>query len=878
MSNVAAPPDSASKGEGDEDLYAEDFETGPLVGWELEPGWEVTEDVGGNHVLRGQGHRWARYKEGTWGDFALKVRIKIAEGGIHINYRVSGCTRYFVGFHENGLYLAKTNPCDNHPQLRSFGSSFPLNRWYDIEIAGERGQIDIYVDGEPAISYFDPEPLTVGGIAFETLDDSDVYVDGIVVVGQVPPTSDLVWTKMGGPLGGLGYDVRMRPDNPSYMYVTDSWSGVNVSVDGGLTWYASNEGIITRAGPTGDAVPIFSLTIDPHNADVIWVGTQNTRGIFKSSDGGKTWVEKTNGVVEREGITFRGITVDPGNPQIVYAAAELSSFVWAGEERQGREFDLTKGVVYKTTDGGQEWKEVWRGDNLARYIWIDPRDPDVLYVSTGIFDREAANSVPNARVAGGEGVLKSIDGGQTWKKINNGLKNLYVGTMFMHPENPDVLLAGTGNNQYFNDAGVYLSENGGDTWEKVSPWEDNITSVEFALSDPNVAYAGSAGGVYRSEDRGRTWLQVSGFAGEGWGPPGVRAGFPIDFLVDPNDPNRIYANNYGGGNFLSTDGGRTWTIASAGYTGAQVRDIAIDPTTPQRVFAAARSGLFCSGDGGGNWEGLSYPPSASLEWNAVAVDPSNPNHLLAANNWEAMILESHDSGRTWHRVSRYAGDGMSWRAIAYAPSDTNVAYAGTGAFFSAGTFDDRMAAAGVFVSQDGGSTWAEANDSASKDAQVAAIAVDPHNPQVVYAATTNLGLLKSSQRGGEWRAVSPSHVQSTLAVGIHPENPAMVCVGTDGAGLYCSEDGATSWQPRIAGLNAGAKVTDIVFDPVTPTVMYVADFNSGVYQSEDGGRMWVRVVDGLNTKAVNALAISSDGSIVYAATEGEGVFRLDVKR
>jgi len=231
-------------------------------------------------------------------------------------------------------------------------------------------------------------------------------------------------------------------------------------------------------------------------------------------------------------------------------------------------------VIYKTIDGGDNWTAVWRGDNLARYIWIDPGDSDVIYISTGIFDREAANSDHTVNKPGGEGVLKSTDGGQTWQPVNNGLSNLYVGTLFMHPENPDILLAGIGNNAYFDGGGVYLTTNGGTSWQAVVP-NENINAIEFAISNPNIAYAGSAGTVYRSSDCGQTWSKAS--TGEnGWGSPGVRAGFPIDFQVDPRDPNRVFANNYGGGNFLSVDGGQTWTVASDGYTGAQVREIGFD--------------------------------------------------------------------------------------------------------------------------------------------------------------------------------------------------------------------------------------------------------------------------------------------------------------
>jgi len=395
---------------------------------------------------------------------------------------------------------------------------------------------------------------------------------------------------------GLGYDVRMRSDNPNVMLVTDAYAGVFKSTDAGGAGAQPTAGITIRTGTSGDGIPVFCLTIDPHNDNIVWAGTQYLRGIFRSSDGGATWTQRNNGVVESNGITFRGFTVDPRSSDIVYAAAELSSWQWnSGIEKMGREFDLTKGVVYKTTDGGLNWTAVWRGDNLARYIWIDPDHPDTVYVSTGIFDREAANSNPNDAAKsnpGGEGVIKSIDGGQTWTHANTGLGNLYVGSLFMHPDNPQILLAGTGNNQYGEQAGVYLSTDGGASWAQTLV-EDNITSVEFSESNPQIAYAGSLGHVYRSADGGLTWQNMGGAEGF-WGPPGVAAGFPIDFQVDPNNPNRIFANNYGGGNFLSVDGGRTWTTASKGYTGAQTRDIAVDASQPGRLSSMNRSRLSSS--------------------------------------------------------------------------------------------------------------------------------------------------------------------------------------------------------------------------------------------------------------------------------------------
>jgi photosystem II stability/assembly factor-like uncharacterized protein len=712
-------------------------------------------------------------------------------------------------------------------------------------------------------------------IDFGMLGNYEAFVNGKAEAVAAPEAPRLRWIRTGGPLGGLGYDVRMRPDNPDIIYATDAWSGVNISVDGGRTWQPSNEGIVTRAGHSGDAIPVFSLTIDPHDPEVIWIGTQNRRGIFKSTDGGKTWVEKDNGIVEQEGISFRGFTVDPRDSNIVYAAAEISSFAWARKEIAGREFDLTRGVVYRTSDGGEHWTAIWRGDNLARYIWVNPRDPDVIYVSTGIFDREAANSDPRRNLPGGVGVVKSTDGGRTWQVLGraNGLTNLYIGTLFMHPKNPDILLAGAGNNAYPEDAGVFLSTNGGMDWKKTLRGV-NIHSVEFALWDPRVAYAAGIEAVYRSEDGGSTWRRVT--FGDSWGPPGIQAGFPIDLQVDPRDADRLFANNYGGGNFLSEDGGRTWIVASRGYTGAQVRDIAVERRTGQ-VFAAARSGLYLSGDKGAEWRGLAYPPAAGIEWYVVAIEPSDSRNVLAASNAMGVIVQRLGEG--WRRVSDRPDPRMSWRAIAFAPSNPAIVYAGTSAFYSAGTFDDRMAAGGVYVSEDGGNTWRQANDANSGDANIAALAVAPRNPGVVYAATCNRGLLRSTDGGHQWQTIRiGQRVRDVRAFAIDPRDSQILYAGIRDGSVWKSLNGGESWQHSSSGMDAEASITDIVLAPTNSQLLYAADIRTGVYRSQNGGQLWGHISEGLRTRAVNALAISSDGRTLYAATEGEGVFRLDIEK
>jgi photosystem II stability/assembly factor-like uncharacterized protein len=683
-----------------------------------------------------------------------------------------------------------------------------------------------------------------------------------------------MWERTGGPIGGLGYDVRMRPGDPNVMYVTDAWAGIHRSDDGGRNWYPINEGITTRSGPSGDAIPIFSLTIDPHDPDVIWVGTQNTRGIFKSTDAGLTWTEKVNGIEEIEGITFRGFTVHPEDPGIVYAAAELSSWVWSGFELPGREFDMTGGVVYKTIDGGEHWTAVWRGDNLARYVWIDPTDPEIVYLSTGIFDREAANSDPETGIPGGAGVLKSTDGGATWAAANQGLGNLYVGSLYMHPDDPRILLAATGNNQYHEQGGIYLSTDGAATWSHVLAGE-GMQAVEFT-SEPAIAYAGNEAGIFRSDDGGRTWNRTTDPGG--WGPPGIRPGFPIDFQADPGDPDRVFVNNYGGGNFVSTDGGYTWEAASAGYTGAQTRDITVDPTAPGRTYAAVRSGLYVTDDGGHEWRGLGFGIASALEYHAVAVDPTDPLHLLAASNWTPTMLTSRDGGRTWDWTGPQLDESMAWRVIAFAEAEPSIVYAGSGAFYSAGSFSDDLPAAGVFVSRDGGNTWEDINTEVAADAQVAELAIHPEFVGFVYAASTTHGLLRTYDGGLAWERVTAGLPEqaAALAVAFDPHGPEVVLAGFTAQGLHRSADGGETWTRVAAGFNPESTITDIVFDPVAPGTVYVSDVHSGVYVSADAGLSWHSLGQGLRTRAVNGLALSADGAHLYAATEGEGVYRLDL--
>jgi photosystem II stability/assembly factor-like uncharacterized protein len=724
---------------------------------------------------------------------------------------------------------------------------------------------------------------------------------------QSESQKNLTWIRTGGPSGGLGYDIRIHPVDKNIMFVTDNPSGVNKSFDAGVSWIQRNEGITARTGPSMEGIPIFSLTIDPTNPDIVWTGTQGVKGIFKSIDEGETWMKKDEGIKEGNEISFRGFAVHPYSSNIVLAGAEISTGI------QGFEFELTRGKIYRTDNGGDLWTCVWEGNNLARIILFDPSNPKILYASTGIFDREAFNQE-------GVGILKSTDGGRTWFQVNKGIPNTegnrFVGFLEMCPSNPRILFAASGNNAR-GPGGIFRTLNGGELWEKKIS-DDIFTVVTLSPSNPDVVYAGSEHAFYRSDDFGETWQKFSKEDEGNWGPAGVRAGFPISAVVDPENPYKIYANNYGGGNFLSTDGAKTWKNCSTGYTGAHLYDIAVGQKNAAVVYTIGKSGPFMSDDGGAEWIGIASGSARYPEWYAVALNPHNSEEVIISSEHEGVLLRSEDRGKTWDIVFNHPeahGDPQKrhgFKAIAFAPSNPNTVYAGMckgrrtiiGDFPAAPSY-------GMYKSTNSGKTWQHINAGLNTSLMnINCIAVCPQNEDVVFIGTWRDGVFKTTDGGMSWVPTNNGLTSSDIcSLEIDPVNPDIVYAGLgEGAGIFKSTNGGELWEAvnsgleiqcpsyllpfgkttqgvsleppprRTIGLDYYAvpwtEIMDIAIDPTNTEIIYAADFQTGVYVSIDGGANWESQNDGLSTRAVAAMAISSDGKTLYAATQGEGVFRL----
>jgi len=802
--------------------------------------------------------------------------------------------RYIVGFNQGGVYLERENPWENFAGiLASSPASYNLNQWYTLKIDVNLRTITVSVDGGQVLSYNDNSLSVIwnGTIGLEAVgpDELRVRFDDVKVTG-VEQTAD-TWVKTGGPIGGLGYDVRYASNDLQVMYVTDNYSGVNKSNDGGNNWFATNRGIIGRAGSSGDAVPVFSLTVDPNNYNNVWAGLKDAKGAYKTTTAGGYWQQVTPDaiVLPEAEFAFRGFTIQQGNSNVVYAAGEIVM------HNIGHTFDKIRGKVFKTSDAGVSWDLLWDGDNLARYIIVDPDDSQTLYVSLGIFDREAYDSdcrqIPPKQGTGG--VIRSKDGGTKWEYLGEnlgvykGLTDMYVGSLVMNPKDPKILLAGAGNvacSRYWqgstlvNTGGVFRTEDGGDSWQKTLP-NDIITSVEFAPSDPQIAYAGGQTMFYRSQDGGKTWNKVAGGTGS-WGPPGVVAGFPIDILVSPSDPYTLYVNNYGGGNIKSTDGGVTWSVASKGYTGALMFSAAIHPENNAMVYAAARSGAFRSTDGGSTWAGLSYPPATIDEMYSIALNPDQPNVILTAPVRNGKMFRSIDGGFSWTEVYKLAqvnaGDintEHGFRSIAFAPSNGEIVYAGSCRVhvkLDAGVKDSF----GVYKSVNGGLNWGAANNTQTEDECITDLVIHPNNPNIVYAATAANGLYKTIDGGVSWTPLASLSVSDVRSVAIDPTQPNIVYAGAQNGVVHRSPDAGSTWQSMAAGMDPNDSIWALQVDPLDTSVVWAGSIKTGVYRWDASQGVWLHVNAGLRTRAVTDLAISSDGEVLYATTWGEGVFRL----
>src|ERR1043165_869636 len=364
----------------------------------------------------------------------------------------------------------------------------------------------------------------------------------------------LTYRMVGPSRGGRVTTVTGVPSQPRTFYMGVASGGVFKTTDGGLHWLPITDGKVP-VGSTG------SIAVSESDPNVLYLGTGSDnirstvstgRGVYKSTDAGATW----SFVGLYDAGQIGAVRIHPKDPNTVWLSAV--------------------GDPFKTTDGGKNWKQVLKiSDSTgASDIELNPADPNIVYAWMWRGERKPWTIISGAHEGG---FYKSVDGGETWKKITNGLPTELVGkgNIAVTAANPNRVFALV---EALPGAGFYRSDDAGETWTMVSPANQLLTRPFYYTTlaadptNPNVVYGG-AEGFFKSTDGGATWQSFPTPHGDNH-----------DMWISPNDGNTMIQSNDGGAN-ISYDGGRTWSSQNNQPT-AEMYAVVLDNQYPYRLYGA----------------------------------------------------------------------------------------------------------------------------------------------------------------------------------------------------------------------------------------------------------------------------------------------------
>ncbi|HSB46336.1 MAG TPA: hypothetical protein VLD60_15090 [Nitrospira sp.] len=303
------------------------------------------------------------------------------------------------------------------------------------------------------------------------------------------------------------------------------------------------------------------------------------------------------------------IQLHPKNPDIMYIA--------------------TNDYIYKTRDGGQTWTNLSKGMSHSRVISmaIDPVYPATVYAGTK-----------------GDAVYKSHDGGQRWASMRSGLDDATISSVVNQ-----FLFDPTDNNHMFlaTTMGVFETKNGGEHWTKRMEGMKEVLMVVTLGMDPTrpaVLYAGTSGGVYKTVNEAGQWEKVN----NGLVSPDIikssRALNVSSILVDPYEPDTVYAATLAGF-YKTTDGAKSWVRIGESLADQMIFAMVLDRTKKGVVYIAGRDGVHRSDDGGATWKMMNNG-LATTNVRSLAQSASDPKLFYAGTNGSG-LYRSKDAGETW---------------------------------------------------------------------------------------------------------------------------------------------------------------------------------------------------------------------------------------
>ena len=634
--------------------------------------------------------------------------------------------------------------------------------------------------------------------------------------------------------------VTLDPNDPTVVWVGTGESNSQRSVGYGDGIYRSDDaGKSWKNMGLKKSEHIGRIAIDPRDSKVIYVaaegplwGPGGDRGLYKSTDAGKTWKAALK-ISENTG--FVDVSLDPSNPDIVYAAAY---------QRRRHVFTLIDGgpesAIYKSTDAGATWNKLKTGlptVDMGRIgLSISPADSNVVYATI-----EAAD--------GKGGVFRSLDKGATWTRQNEfSVGAMYYGQIIADPKNADRIIV----------MSVQMRESldGGKTLHTINEKNHHGDNHAIWIDPDNTKHCllGSDGGVYESFDGFASWQ--------------FKANLPTvqfyDVAVDNAAP---FYNVYGGTQDYFTWGGPSRTRSAHGIvnsdwytvTGGDGFHAAVDPDDPNTVYGESQYGVLVRYDRKTGEELLIQPQPGKVEpplrWNwdsPLLVSPHSHTRVYFAAN---RLFRSDDRGDTWRAVS---GDltrqidrnklpvmGKVWGPDAVAKNQSTSFY-GNIVALSESPVKEGVIYAGtdeglVQVTQDGGASWTKYGKfpSVPDMAYVSRLAASRFDANTVYATFENHKysdfkpyVMKSTDAGKTWTSITGDLPEngSTLAFAEDTVDSNLLFVGTE-FGAFFTHDGGKKWIQMKGGLPTIA-VKDIVIQK-RENDLVLATFGRGFYVLDD---------------------------------------------
>ena len=696
--------------------------------------------------------------------------------------------------------------------------------------------------------------------------------------------SGLKWRSIGPAFAsGRIADIIVNPGDHSEWYV---------GVASGNIWKTTNNG--TTFKPIFEKYGTYSigcLAIDPKSPNVIWAGTGENNhqralgygdGIYKSVNGGKSW--ENMGLKESRQIGM--IAIDPRNSDIVFVAAEGSAWGPGGDRG-----------LYKTTDGGNIWTKVLEiSENTGvNNVIIDPCNPDIMYATS-----EQRRRHVFTKIGGGpeSAIYKSVDGGNSWNKLEEGLPSGNVGGMgiAVSSVNSNIIYAIVEAED--EKGGFFRSVNKGVSWEKMSSHHSSGQYYNEIFCDPE-----NADKVYSVE----TITQFTVDGGKTWNSLGNNSRHVDDHAlwIDPNDTRHLIIGG-DGGIYETFNSGKDYVFKS-NLPVTQFYRVAVDNDFP---FYNVYGGTQDNNSFGGPSRNTSSAGVSFGEWLVTvggdgfwqAIDPKDPNIVYSEWQYGNSIRYDKKSGERIN-IKPQPGKGedtykWNWNApLIISPHSNTRLY---------------VAANKVFRSEDRGNSWSVISDdltaqvdrntwkvmgkywssdavrkdvSTSQFGTIVSLAESEVKEDLLFAGTDD-GVIQVSENAGQNWTKSSSFTgvpEYTYVSDICPSkfDESIVYASFDNRKrddfkpyILKSTDKGKTWISIANNLPENGTVHSIEQDFVNANLLF-AGTEFGIYFSIDGGAEWVKFKSGIPTISVRDITIQRRENDLVIATFGRGFYILD---